>query len=105
MAAQQFHKGPVTASGEVIVGPIQAGLHDRVGGSVFSDQPGTLYIEQSGDNVNWDISSDYPVVANNGTGFSEEVILAYVRIRFENTGASDTTVFRLFARTSAAGSR
>lgn len=105
MAAQHFSKGPVGNGDTVAVGPIQTGLHDRITGAVFSDQPGTLLIEQSGDNDHWDIQTSYPVTANDGTGFSEEAVLAWARVSFENTGPSDTTEFRLFVRTTSAGSR
>jgi len=84
---------------------IQASSADRVTGSIFSDQPGTLYIEQSPNGTNWDVSTSYTVTANQGAGFSEEVLLPNVRLRFSNTGAATTTVFRLYARFQSAGAR
>lgn len=68
-----------------------------VSGSVFSDQPGTIYIEQSGDQINADISANYAVTASTGKGFVEQILLPYVRLRFTNTGGSAQTVFRLFS--------
>jgi hypothetical protein len=76
---------------------------DRVAGMIFSDQAVTLYIEQSADGTNWDVSTDYSISANDGKGFSEEVLAAYVRIRVENDSGSDTTAFRLSAKASSAG--
>jgi hypothetical protein len=83
---------------------MQAGREDWVVGMVFADQAGTLYIEQSMDNANWDVSTSYPVVANDGKGFKEEVYGPYVRVRYVN-GATPQTAFRLTARFSSAGSR
>jgi hypothetical protein len=111
MAAQHFSGGPVKATGDpgggdvVTVGPIVTGQHDRLTGAVFSDKAGTLLIEQSGDQQHWDIQTSYPITANDGTGFSEEVVLAFARVSFINTANTDTTEFRLFVRTTAAGSR
>ena len=73
-----------------------------ISGSAFADQPGTLYIEQSGDLINADISASYPVPANTGSGYVEQLLLPYVRLRFTNTG-SNQTVFRLYSRFIIAG--
>ena len=111
MAAQHFLNTPPKASGAannadtVATETIITGQNDRITGSVFCDRAGTLYIEQSGDNQNWDISTSYPITAGDGSGFSEEIILAYARVRFKNTSASDATVLRLFVRTTSAGAR
>lgn len=70
---------------------------DRITGSVFADQAGTVYIEQSANGTNWDISTDYAVTASDGKGFSEEVLLPYVRIRYTN-GGTPQGAFRLYAR-------
>jgi hypothetical protein len=84
--------------------PLQPGLADSITGSVFADQPGTLLIEQSGDGVNWDISTSYSVAANDGKGFAENILLPNVRVRYTNGGTNQGT-FRLFARMTSAGSR
>lgn len=75
---------------------------DNISGAVFSDQPGTIFIEQSGDGTNWDISSNYPVTANNGSGFSESLLLPYVRLRYVN-GANAQGTFRITGRFTSAG--
>lgn len=111
MAAQHFLNTPPKASGAangadtVATETLNIGLADRITGSVFCDQAGTLFIEQSGDGANWDIQTSYPVSANDGTGFSEEAILAYARVRFANTSASDATALRVYVRTTSAGPR
>jgi hypothetical protein len=76
---------------------------DRIVGSVFADQNGVLYIEQSFDGTNWDISTSYNITANNGEGFSEELVAPYARIRFNNNSGSNQGAFRLFAKSSSAG--
>lgn len=81
-----------------------AGREDFVVGMVFADQIGDIYIEQSMDNVNWDISTTYAVTASDGKGFKEEIFAPYVRVRYVN-GATPQTAFRLTARFSSAGPR
>lgn len=76
---------------------------DKISGSVFADQAGTLYIEQSNNGTNWDISTSYPVAANDGKGFSEDLLLPYVRVRYVNGGTAQGT-FRISARYTSAGS-
>lgn len=95
---------PLVAGASWDTGPLEAGLADRITGSVFSDQVGTIYIEQTPDGVNWDISTNYAVAVNSGIGFSQEILLPKVRVRFVN-GATNQGVFRLYARLSSAGSR
>jgi hypothetical protein len=97
-------KTPLAGSAEYSTGTLQAGLADRITGSVFADQSGTIFIEQSGDGTSWDISTDYAILASDGKGFSEELVLPYVRVRYVN-GATSQTVFRLFVRMTAQGSR
>ena len=67
----------------------------RIVGSVYADQAGTLYIEQSPDNVNWDIVDSFSVSAGAGFGFSVEKVCPYARVRYVN-GATAQTVFRLY---------
>lgn len=89
---------------------------DRVTGSVFSDQSGTLFIEQAGDlkwadvtagtslTANWDISAQYAYTGGDGKGFSEYVELPFVRVRFLN-GATPQTVFRIRGQVQSAGGK
>jgi hypothetical protein len=67
----------------------------RLVGTVFADQPGTLYVEQSPDGTNWDVVKYFSVSANAGLGFSVEKVAPYARVRYVN-GPADQTVFRLF---------
>lgn len=66
-------------------------------GTVFADQVGTLYIEQSGDGITWDSSTSYAIPAGQGKGFKEDVVGSYLRIRYVN-GAVPQGAFRLIPR-------
>jgi hypothetical protein len=83
---------------------LEVGLGDRLTGSVFADQPGNIFIQQSSDFTNWDVATTYAIVANTGKGFSEEILLPFVRIHYVN-GATPQTIFRLTARVTSAGPR
>jgi hypothetical protein len=67
----------------------------RIVGSVYTDQPGTLCVEQSPDGVNWDVVDCFSVSAGSGLGFSVEKVCMYARVRYVN-GATAQTVFRLY---------
>jgi len=61
-----------------------------------TDQNATVYVEQSNDNVNWDISQSFPYYhAKGGRGETVQATAAYWRIRVVLTGTIDTTYFRL----------
>lgn len=67
----------------------------KIVGSVIADQVGTLYVEQSQDNVNWDMRSSYPVAADVMIGFISPVLAPYGRVRYVNGGTTQTK-FRLY---------
>jgi hypothetical protein len=77
---------------------------DRLTGYVFTDQAGNIFIEQSFDQTNWDISTTYAIVANTTKTFSEEILAPWVRVRYVN-GATPQTVLRLYVRMESAGPR
>jgi len=78
------------------ISPTESDLRTgRIVGSVFTDQPGQICIDQSPDGVNWDVSDCFTVSANSGLGFSVEKIAQYARVRYVN-GASAQNVFRLY---------
>jgi len=95
---------PLAANGTWSSGQLQAELSDTITGSVFADQAGTIFIEQSGDGTNWDISTSYAVTANNGKGIQESILLPYLQIRYVN-GASAQGAFRIHTRMTSAGPR
>jgi len=56
----------------------------------------TVYIEQSPDNANWDISYSFDYIASKGgQGETVQATQSYWRIRVTNEGLSTTTYFRL----------
>jgi len=67
----------------------------RIVGSVYADQAGTLYVEQSPDGTNWDVVDSFSVTAGAGFGFSVEKVCPYARVRCVN-GATAQTTFRLY---------
>lgn len=85
-------------------GVLQTGTHDRITGLIYADQAGTLFIEQSADGQNWDLSEEVAVVAETGQGFSEELVAPFTRVRFEN-GPVAQSEFRISVKTTAAGTR
>lgn len=66
-------------------------------GTVFSNTNGTLYIEQSGDGTDFDVSSSYEITGGTGEGFDLPLLLPHFRIRFHNLSSSAQTTFRIFA--------
>lgn len=60
----------------------------------YADQAGTLYLEQSRDNVNWRTMQTATVNAGNVVEVEDLVISRYVRARYVN-GATTNTVFEL----------
>lgn len=101
MARYNATSTPLAGAGVATLN-LGAGREDYVVGMVFADQAGNIFIEQSMDNINWDISTTYAISANDGKGFKEEVYAPYVRVRYVN-GATPQTAFRLTARFSSAG--
>jgi len=63
-----------------------------------TDQNATVYIEQSDDNTNWDISDSFAYYySKGGDGGTVQAISNYWRVRVILTGTTDTTYFRLNA--------
>lgn len=73
------------------------GYH-KIVGTAIADEPGTLYVEQSQDNVNWDLISSLPVNVDltnpRSAGFQIDVLAPFGRVRYVNL-ATAQTVFRL----------
>lgn len=89
---------PLTANQAITIGPFQTGTSSKVGGSVFADQPGTLWVEQSFDGgQNYDISQAFTVVASTAQTIDIDVIAPIARIRYTN-GATNQGALRVFLR-------
>jgi hypothetical protein len=86
---------PLAASGSWVSSVDDALNTGRITGSVFADQAGTLYVEQSPDNTNWDIVDNFSISANAGIGFSVEKVVQYARVRYVN-GSTAQGAFRLY---------
>jgi len=71
--------------------------HRTVVAHAFADTAGTMYIEQSPDNVNWDIVEYTDVPAGVGTALVTIVKSRFVRFRYVN-GPAAQTVFRFAKR-------
>jgi len=64
--------------------------------SLYTTQNCTVYIEQSPDGTNWDISYHYDYIASKGgQGETVQATQSYWRIRVTNEGTIATTAFRL----------
>jgi len=64
--------------------------------SLKTDQNCTVYVDQSPDGTNWDISDTYNYyTAKGGNAWTVQAVNSYFRVRVINTGASTTTYFRL----------
>ena len=63
----------------------------------FADQAGTMYIEQSHDNSNWDYSTDVALAAGATEALKQAIFARYVRPKYVN-GGTDQTSFRFGGR-------
>jgi hypothetical protein len=88
---------PLGANGTYTSGSLTVSGYGRIVGTVFADQAGTLYIEQSSDGTNWDASTGVSVSAGTPASFSVEVVAPTARVRYVN-GATAQTAFRLYVR-------
>jgi len=74
------------------------GGYRSIVGSAYSDQSGTLLVEQSQDGTNWDVQSTVTVTGGSpSAGFEITIVSTYGRLAYTN-GATAQTVFRLYAR-------
>jgi len=60
--------------------------------NVYADQPVTIYVEQSNDNVNWNISDSWQIPSNYGDGRTTQATGGYYRVAVRNDGSLATTV-------------
>lgn len=101
---------PLAANAAIDPIIIQTPMANTVGGTIASDQGGTLTASQSFDGVNWDgpvvftdadnsgtAGVDYLVVAGTPRAFTFDVIAPYVQITYTNGGTAQGYM-RLFVR-------
>lgn len=63
---------------------------------VYANVDGTLYIEESGNDKDWDVVQSANVDQGSGTKLLSELTLRYARAKFENDTNSPATRFRLY---------
>lgn len=100
-----YFRGSTTPLAKEAVWTSQVGMrerHDSLSGTISADKGGTLYIEQSSDGVNWDVSTSYEITANDGKGFIEQLVAPYWRLRYVN-GSEAQGTFRVSVTTQAGG--
>lgn len=68
----------------------------QITGTVYADQAGTLKIQQSGDQINWDAVTSYAITGGTGLGFEVDIVSQWWRIVYTN-GTTAQTIFRLYA--------
>lgn len=71
--------------------------YGKIVGSVYSDVSGTLYVEQSNDDVNWDGQQTVPYLGLSSAGYEVRVVKERARIRYVNGGVAQAA-FRADAR-------
>lgn len=88
---------PLAANGVYTSGSVPAAGAGgaTIVGTVFSDQPGTVVVQQSYDETHWDVQNSLPVTANVGVEINEPLYAPYFRVVYTN-GATTQTVFRLY---------
>jgi len=86
---------PLTANASWTSASIDMLNYTKLYVTVFANQAGTLYIEQSPDGTNWDVTESISVSANVGEAVVREIAARYCRVRYVN-GAAAQTVFRLY---------
>ena len=78
----------LTGSSVLNVGAIQVSLN--------ASQNCIVYVDQSSDNINWDITDTFNYyTTKGGNGWTTQAISSYARVRVKNTGAAATTYFRV----------
>ncbi len=81
---------PLAGGGTVTFNAFGISGLTRAAGYVFTNQPGTLFVEQSIDGVNFDIQSATAVVANVAALVNQLLVGTSARVRFLNTGGLQT---------------
>lgn len=89
---------PLMPKQELILGPIQTQKAEKIGGSIYSEKGGTLFIQQSFDGgLHWDISVEKTITAGTAATIEQALIAPYAQVKFVN-GTEESKEVRLFAR-------
>jgi hypothetical protein len=102
--------GPVDGQDTVWTGTGTTGIASTIAGSFFSSLGGTLLVEQSFDNINWDIQQSYTVSAGvpdptaDGVGAIDQQVLApFLRLSYTNGSDDPDPTVRIFVRVFGSG--
>jgi hypothetical protein len=88
--------GSLAASGSFVGTPVSTRGVAGIQVSLYTDQNCTIYVEQSPDGTNWDISDVYSYYTSKPNfGITIQAISSYYRVAVKNIGLATTTVFRL----------
>jgi len=85
---------PLNASGDFESDIFTVSSSERITGSCYADQDGTLYVYQGMDGINFDFEQSYSYTSTEKLGFSVDVVCLYAYIIFVN-GLTGQTEFRL----------
>ena len=84
------------AAGATFTGPSIPDLNYTAVQYTFNaDQDCTIYIDQSPDGTNWDITDSFLFYTPTGSANTIQLVASYYRVRVTNTSPSTTTYFRL----------
>ena len=87
--------GVLLAAATLNSGPEFSRGYAEVFGHCQADQAGTVFVEQSRDAINWDISDSSPVAANTTVRWNIAIKARYCRARYLN-GAVNQGAFRIY---------
>lgn len=100
-------QAPLAGNGTTTIGPLLTGVASKVAGSCFSDQAGTLKVQQSfdyltsGGTVNpspsWDVTQSYTITANTPQTIDIDVVAPFLQVVYTN-GATPQGHLRIFIR-------
>lgn len=84
--------------GESFEGSHVASPYTRFYGTVYSDQPGTLYLEFSCEETPlcWDVCEEKRIEAGKGRGIFTLIYGRHLRVRFAHANDQDQKEFRLY---------
>lgn len=99
---KSFTADPLGAAGVYTSDSIHLNQYDRLTGLAYSDQSGSLEIEQSIDGITWDFKTTVAVAAATGTQFDVKVYGEYARLKYTN-GVTAQAAFRLAAYATPVG--
>lgn len=86
----------VDGSGTFTSDTIPVNPFSKVVGTCLFNENGTLYIDQSPDGTNFDYTTTFATTGATTTAFAVEIVAPFIRVRWANGTANDTTTHRLY---------